>query len=495
MIKKDMKNKNNQFKGIVLSILIVLMFLFLPLGVIVGAGIALPNQYENTFTAALPDKMDRLCEIKKPKIIVIGGSSIAFGLDSKLMENLTGMPVINFGLYASLGTRVMLDLSKANINKGDIIILSPETDDQTLSMYFNPEVMWQAIERDKSILKHLPRDLQKEMLLAFRNYSANKSRLFLSGTPNPVGVYRRDSFDKYGDIVYSRPQSQMKLGYDPGQPINPTKELISNGFIDYVNDYIKHAKSKGATVYFTFSPMNESAMSEEVTSKSLYDYYRYLSNVLDCEVISDINNSILEAGYFYDSNFHLNDSGKVVWTAGLSEDIRRIKGITTPLGIELPVAPEIPKDGPTTDEDDPNAVYFTYKEIKNNKGEIEWYSVSGLSDEGLTKKSLIIPKAYNKIPVHSIEANAFKSSQVLEELTINDNIYSIASGAFADCPKLVKLHIYNDDASNMAVDQISLFDGANPNLKIYLYSQESYESYVSGYFWANYAGKMVLVKD
>ena len=114
-----------------------------------------PPQYDNTFVGALDKKLDRLHSVEGEKIVVIGGSSVAFGLDSALMEKYTGMPVVNFGLYAALGTKLMLDLSKSGIGEGDIVIISPELDEQTWSLYFNSKTTLQAFDGNLTSLKYV----------------------------------------------------------------------------------------------------------------------------------------------------------------------------------------------------------------------------------------------------------------------------------------------------------------------------------------------------
>ena len=95
-----------------------------------------PSQFSDTFVGELDEKIERLHSIDEPKIIIIGGSSAAFGINSQLMEEYTGMPVVNLGLYAALGTKLMLDLSRSGIGEGDIVVIAPELDPQTYSLYF-----------------------------------------------------------------------------------------------------------------------------------------------------------------------------------------------------------------------------------------------------------------------------------------------------------------------------------------------------------------------
>ena len=181
----------------------LLLCVLIPFGTVAAIGFGLPSQFGNTFLGELENKVNRLYSIDKPKIIVIGGSSVPFGVDSKLMEKALGMPCVNFGLYATLGTKLMLDLSKGAIKEGDIIIIAPETDAQTYSLYFNAESAWQACDSDFSILTKMSRKDFAAMLGGFWKYSAQKLKYYRADSPlDPSGVYNRKSFDEYGDIVF-----------------------------------------------------------------------------------------------------------------------------------------------------------------------------------------------------------------------------------------------------------------------------------------------------
>ena len=142
--------------AIALSLLSILSVILFPFIVAVLA----PPVYSNTFVGVLDEKVDRLATVEGKKVVVIGGSSVAFGLDSALMEEHLGMPVVNFGLYAAIGTKAMLDLSLPHIGEGDIVVLAPETDAQTLSLYFHGGNMWKAVDDAPSLLLHLPSENQ-----------------------------------------------------------------------------------------------------------------------------------------------------------------------------------------------------------------------------------------------------------------------------------------------------------------------------------------------
>lgn len=129
------------------------VFIAIPLLLTVW-GFALPAQYSNTFVGELPAKRALLAaESDKPRLILVGGSAAAFGVDSALLaRELPDYQPVNFGLYAALGTRVMLDLSIKELRPGDLVVIMPEQQRQALSDTVGADTFWQAVDGDFSAL-------------------------------------------------------------------------------------------------------------------------------------------------------------------------------------------------------------------------------------------------------------------------------------------------------------------------------------------------------
>ena len=249
------------------KIIAAILVILIPFAAVPTLAICLPAQYDESFTSALCAKVDRLAEIDEAKIIVVGGSSVAFGLDSALIERYTGMPVVNFGVYAALGTKLMLDLSRDHINEGDVIVLAPELDAQTLSMYFNASTTLQATDGRADILAKIPGEHLFSLLGASWGLASDKISYIQSGTaPSTTGAYDPDNFNEYGDIVYERGENVMSLYYDPNTAVNLSSDILDPEFADYLNDYISYCEKKGANVYFSWCPVNEIAITEDTKS-------------------------------------------------------------------------------------------------------------------------------------------------------------------------------------------------------------------------------------
>ena len=477
-----------------LNFICILLCVLVPFAAVASVIVFVPSQFENTFLGAMKIKIDRMESVKEPKIVVVGGSSVPFGVDSKQMEEMLGMPVVNFGLYATLGTKLMLDLSREYINEGDIIILAPETDAQTYSMFFGAEAAWQAADSDLSLLPKIAKDNFGAMLGGAWKYAAQKIKYSLSDSPlDPEGVYNVKSFDEYGDIIYLREYNHMSSMYDSSLEIKPSPDMISAEFIAYVNEYVDYAESKGARVLFSFAPMNMDALSADVTMEMLEEFTNYISENFKAELISDPNAYIYESGYFYDSNFHLNDAGAVMHTANLAYDVAEAMDTEIIIDYEIPDMPEVPEDiTPDFPTDyDENEKYFVFEEHTVG-GELRGYNIVGLSELGKAQTTLTTPYAYNGMRVYNIAPEAFSGASSLTDIYVTENIAAIGDGAFAGAPALRKVHILAVDPNSTTVNNVTvgLWNGMASGAEFYV-PAESYSTYITNYFWGPYADKIV----
>ena len=71
---------------IILVSLLAFLIIISPVLFIICGAVMLPDQYDHTFLGILDEKFERLTHIKDEKVILIGGSSVAFGMESRLMD-------------------------------------------------------------------------------------------------------------------------------------------------------------------------------------------------------------------------------------------------------------------------------------------------------------------------------------------------------------------------------------------------------------------------
>ena len=478
---------------ILFAILIPLVFFF-------GIALSQPDMYSEAFVAELSNKFERLSSIDEPKVIVVGGSSVAFGLDSETMERELGMPVVNFGLYASLGTKLMMDLSRANIGDGDIVIISPEMSEQTLSLYFNAQSTWQAIDGNSSMLRYIATEDLPKMAGSFYEHAITKFRYAREGiTLSPSGVYRSDSFNEYGDIKYDRPYNTMYamtgIPYDTSNMIDLSCDIVSEEFIEYVNEYTKWCNKKGATVYFSFCPMNKAALSDTTSHESMIEMFEFMADNLDCNVINSPTDTVYEPNYFYDTNFHLNDAGVTLHTRVLLEGIYRAKGRTEFPNVSVADMPDLPiYEGHLSTKGNEYADYFSYE--KYGVG----YMVVGTQENALDAEYLEIPSSYEGLPVIAIGRGIFKDCGSLTKIKIYENISAFSAGVFEGCGN-IEVYMSVDDAEDMKdpdlpLPQVSmeLLNGNNGNIS-FMFTYECYKRFLEDYSWQQHGEFFKLVNE
>ncbi len=477
-------------KKIVIICSLICAVLMIPV-VLISFAFGSKPQYDSSFYGGMAIKYNRLYGTKGRKIVVIGGSSVAFGLRSDILERETGIPVVNFGLYANLGTKYMLDVAEDAIGKDDIVIIAPEQNAQSLSTYFNGEAVWYSADGCFKILRKVSHDNYGDLMKSFLKFTSAKFGCWKKGQkPRPEGVYNADAFNAYGDIAYECPYNIMRDGYDAGTPISFDKNIISTAFIEYLNRYAERLRKQGAKIYYSFCPMNGSALRADTTEAQIRDYYEYLCDNLTIDMLGNPTKRIFDSGWFYDSNFHLNDSGAVYYTAQLAQDIKAELGDYSAVQVSVPSMPEKPEAGGIigslqSQDLQEAAKIFNLGGVRitaldgNVLYKGEWV-IEGLTEYGATLEEIVLPDTLAGIPVTAIADDCFAGNTVLKKLTFGRNIASVGRGAFDGCVNLKEIYITSPDPTTFRPPE-TILDGLD-GCAFYIPS-DRYYAYSTDYFW------------
>lgn len=400
-------------------------------------GFGLPVQFGDTFMGELKSKYERLKETSGKRIVLVGGSGVAFDCDSALMDDFfPSYEIVNFGMYAGLGTKVVMDLSENYIHEGDIVILSPEQSEQTFSDYFNGEYMWQAADGAFGMLRDLKSENFEAMLGNFPRFALEKLNYVMKGQkPQTDSIYQKKSFNTYGDIELDTCRENiLPNGYDVNQKVRFTEDVVQPEFMDYMNDWAKRLEKKGAVVWYRYCPVNKLSV-EDMDDLAAYDVF--LRQKLDFPVIGNPENSLMEAEWFFDTNFHLNQPGKEVNTVQLIRDMKAMMGDDRAVTVELPEKPHR-----TWGDVSAETRIWTAKDSETYQGE--------------------------------------------ETIVIPENVTQIEDYAFSNCAGLKQIVLEQKDPSKCIVGQ-HLLDGTGAEI---LVPQMSVDSYKRNYFWSVYAGRI-----
>ena len=467
-----MKNRVVLLKFLKLILLLALVAAI----ALTGAGLlyALPkNAYEDTYYAELPRKVDRLAQTAGPRVIVIGGSSVAFGIDSKLVEQELGLPCVNFGLYAAFGLKPMLDLSRSRLHRGDIVVIAPETSAQMYSAYCGYDYLLQAFETRVGTLIGLGPDYYAGLVSKIPGYLRDAAQLRKQGGASGAGVYALSSFDAWGDIVYPRPENVMDQGYLEDNLPELRPEIVTKEFLDMINDYARAARRKGAQVYFSFCPINALALGEANEAEQAA-FVAALRKGLDCPLLSPLSDHILDAGFFYDSNYHLNDTGVRYNSLLLVADVQRELGSMRQTTAALPHPPVLQRDDAVLASGVEGGIAYDV----TARGAI----VTGLDAQGKALQTLDIPETLGGAEVVSVGADAFAGSAA-EEVVLPSTIARLPGRLFAGMDRLARVTLMA--AALPEVGDELLLD-ANPGVRLRV-PADLYGTYTTDYFWGAYS--------
>lgn len=452
-------------------ILALCLLLLLP-AIGLAAEWRMPAFYGESYYAELPKMVQHLKQADGKRLIVVGGSSVAFGIDTALLETLMAeygydYTVCPMGLYAAVGTSVMLDLTEPQLREGDVVVLAFEPTSETMSDYFGASAYWKCAESDPHLLYLSDSGKQAALVGAYPGYLQERWSIQTSGQyPQAADVYAASSFDDSCNMTYVRAGNTMAVGYDISKPIDLDAVSVSEAFSQRVQAFCQQADRVGAQVMLSFSPMNRSAMVDD-SEETLLSYFNRLCAAFPCTPITDLRTCVMDSGWFYDSNVHLNTPGAQKRTNQLAADLLTALGCYQSLSF---VEPDLPASIASLPVETAGDDAFLFEPLDGG------YLVSGLNERAREATELTVPASWDGLPVVGLTESALEGGENLVQLRLPASIQSIPDGLFLPCPHLERLVLEHTDAP-CAITAHSL-DGA-PQLRIFV-PQAAYSLYRDG---------------
>lgn len=118
-----------------------------------------PRQDETGFLAANIDKLELLKHTAGRRLILVGGSNVAYSLDGALLQKKLDIPTVNMGLHGGLGLRFSLEEIKSLLHAEDIIVAIPEYEQFYGQLNGSVELLELALVRPQAIASMRPANL------------------------------------------------------------------------------------------------------------------------------------------------------------------------------------------------------------------------------------------------------------------------------------------------------------------------------------------------
>lgn len=281
--------------------------------------IAFPSNKENLAYANIA-KQEMVRTMPAPRIIFIGGSNLAFGLNSPEVKDSTGRNVINAGIHAGYGLKQKIDEVNNKLRSSDCVVISPEyTHFFGNGAYGGPRVLPTLLEVCPEIIKDFNRQQIATIIRGLPKLFHGRIEYFKSLHKSKSGEYeeKASNYDKYGDEVL---HLTMKI---PQKKIltPPIKDDFNEDFFAYFIQRLKEWQKRGLTVVILPPAYYDKGFNE---NKAKIDY---------------LTKRLAESGYpfaappeefsyprnlIYNTHYHLNKEGRELRTKSVIKALRNI---------------------------------------------------------------------------------------------------------------------------------------------------------------------------
>lgn len=293
----------------------LVLFEIIVLGIIAYPG----GMFHSTYQSVIQDKYRVLKETNEPKIIVISGSSSAFGLDQAMLEETTGYKVVNLGLHAGFGHLFNTELAKANINEGDIVLLGYEYDWCDGFSQLDQRLIMSGIDDNIEMYTNIPVERWPDFIGYIFKYAQLKNEFGVDAT----GIYSREAFNsETGQMILER-SSGMEYSVEEFGVVDVSEDVITDNTIEYLKKFKQYVEKQGASVFFIAPPVVIDGITCDYAEfdrikdqEELQIGIPYISNPLEYIFPSEL---------MYDALYHCNSAGEKIRTQLLIGDLKRAK--------------------------------------------------------------------------------------------------------------------------------------------------------------------------
>ena len=287
---------------------------------------------ETNYLAATIDKHRLLERTASPRILVVGGSNVPFGIQSDRFERELGRPVVNLGLVAGLGLEFMLNEVAGSIREGDWVILSPEHDlFGGGSKLLNQQ---QIVEYRPASLCLLPigraaRLVSEQGLTLLGGTVRHSLQIRLEG-PVPESddaTYSRSGFNRGGDYIahYRRPET-LATAPRNGPPV--LVRSMTPATRSHLARFAGLCQARGARCFYTCPPHPRELLQPHAAAVEMN--IAALATIPHLEVLDHSKDQLYELGLFYDTGYHLTEEGARQRTEKIAKALQQRAGVRKP---------------------------------------------------------------------------------------------------------------------------------------------------------------------
>ncbi|MCA9588153.1 MAG: hypothetical protein KC657_22675 [Myxococcales bacterium] len=260
------------------------------------------------YFAAFADKMALLENKPAPRAIFVGGSGMAFGLDSRIIESSVGRPTVNTGLHAAVGLKFMLERVRPHLGSGDMVVLVPEYAIIAASGVVDDGIVASVLLSSSASLRYVQRDDVPALLRGFPDFALHRvvvdpaSALAKRAKVRATYTYTRAGFDDRGDevghLAVPSPRMSFAMTFDPDVTAQ----------IERINAFADDLRRRDVKVVFLYPAVPKSVVAANRADLEALD--RNVRAAIRVPMTGTPFDAAIDDAEFFDTAYHLADAGR-----------------------------------------------------------------------------------------------------------------------------------------------------------------------------------------
>lgn len=239
-----------------------------------------------------------------PRMVFLGGSSVAYSVDCAMIRDSLHVSAINCGLSAGLGMKYILDEALPHLRKGDVVVVSCEYANLYKIMYGSPIGIAPAMFVSR--FKNLYMLNAQQMLYCF----AGVPTAIRMNMKSDMQDYDAHSFNEYGDVV-------QRMQAPPTRTKETIQGTLNEEYCQCFLERIRRMEEKGCRVLLSPPVVCKQSYQPEVA----HEVAQWLSDSGYPYIVSPDRHCMPDR-FGLDTDHHLTEEGSRVFTAQLINELK-----------------------------------------------------------------------------------------------------------------------------------------------------------------------------
>lgn len=283
-----------------------------------------PVERSEHYLTALEDKHEALLHRPGPRLVMVGGSSAAFGICSAEFQKRLSLAPVNMGIFAPAGLEFILRHAESHVQPGDVVLLCPEI--HLLGregMHATPKVAAELVKAWPTAAQYLPREVlpaefQRQGPPTWKDYGdrlalqrlSERVRLDWPGLARRIQSrkkepfeYSRAGFNEFGDMTGHHAYQGSSSIAIPPVPDKATSEASIRDAVSRINRFAEICEARQARVFFAYPPILQG------TQPYGDELHKILVAQLRIRVLHHPDECTFARSDFFDTALHLGKDG------------------------------------------------------------------------------------------------------------------------------------------------------------------------------------------